>query len=374
MLNVAAVAPAATVTEAGAVNTGDALLVSVTMAPPAGAACESVTLQVVAAFDDSVLAEQESAVTAGRICSDTVAVADPFRVAVRVTVWLSARTPVETLNVPVVAPAGTVTDGGAASTVAALFVIVTTAPPAGAAAEIVTAQSVLWFEFSVASVQDSAVTEGGAVNDTVAFADVPFRAAVRVAVWLAEMIPVEMLNVPPAAPATIVTDAGAARPGAALLVNVTTAPPARAGTERLMVQIVLWLDNSVVSVQVSPVTPGRGMRATSAAAWVPFNVAVSVAVRLAATAAVEMVNVAVVARAATATDVGAVNVAAWVLVNVTVAPPARAAFESVTVQVVLEFGDKVVSTQASALTVGGVTSDSVAVAVVPFSAAVRVAD
>ena len=48
-LNVAVVAAAATVTDAGTVNVA-LLFVSVTTAPPVGAACVSVTVQVLEAF------------------------------------------------------------------------------------------------------------------------------------------------------------------------------------------------------------------------------------------------------------------------------------------------------------------------------------
>ena len=51
--NWAEVAPAATETEDGAVRTVVALLASVTVAPPAGAAWLSVTVHVVEAFDES---------------------------------------------------------------------------------------------------------------------------------------------------------------------------------------------------------------------------------------------------------------------------------------------------------------------------------
>jgi hypothetical protein len=51
-LNVAVVAFAVTVTDAGAVRTPEALLVNVTTAPPAGAACKSVTVQVALPFED----------------------------------------------------------------------------------------------------------------------------------------------------------------------------------------------------------------------------------------------------------------------------------------------------------------------------------
>ena len=49
-LNVAVVAPAATVTEAGTVSSRIACWSSVTLAPPVGAACVNVTVQVLDAF------------------------------------------------------------------------------------------------------------------------------------------------------------------------------------------------------------------------------------------------------------------------------------------------------------------------------------
>jgi len=58
MLNVAVVAFAATVTDAGTVNAGDALLVRVTTVPPTGAACETVTVHVALPFEPKVVAVQ----------------------------------------------------------------------------------------------------------------------------------------------------------------------------------------------------------------------------------------------------------------------------------------------------------------------------
>ena len=65
-------------------------------------------------------------------------------------------------------------------------------------------------------------------------------------------------------------------------------------------------------------------------------------------------NVPVVAAAATVSDAGTVRVA-LVLVRVTLAPPAGAAFVSVTVQVVEAFGPMLVGLQASDDTATGAT-------------------
>ena len=83
-MNVALTAPAATVTEAGAVNTVEALFVKVTAAPPVSAARESVTVQDVLLFADNAVKVHPIPRSVGSGCSDMVTVAVPFRVAVKV--------------------------------------------------------------------------------------------------------------------------------------------------------------------------------------------------------------------------------------------------------------------------------------------------
>ena len=74
-MNVAVVAFAATVTVAGAVRAPDALLVNVTTAPPAGAACASVTVQVALPFESSVDAVHVKALIVAAACNAMVALA-----------------------------------------------------------------------------------------------------------------------------------------------------------------------------------------------------------------------------------------------------------------------------------------------------------
>jgi hypothetical protein len=76
------------------------------------------------------------------------------------------------------------------------------------------------------------------------------------------------------------------------------------------------------------------------------------------TAVVVALKVPVVAAAATVIDAGTVKVA-FVFVSVTLAPPAGAAFVSVTVQVLEEFGPRLVGLQATAETAIGATSVTV---------------
>jgi hypothetical protein len=51
-----------------------------------------------------------------------------------------------------------------------------------------------------------------------------------------------MLNVPVMAPDATVTDAGAANPGDALLVSVTTVPAVEPGSDTVTVHNVLWFE------------------------------------------------------------------------------------------------------------------------------------
>jgi hypothetical protein len=73
------------------------------------------------------------------------------------------------------------------------------------------------------------------------------------------------------------------------------------------------------------------------------------------------------------TEFGTVTAEGALLANVTTAPPAGAALESVTVQVVFEPAATVVLPHVSELTAAGATSDKFAVALTPFNVPVIVA-
>ncbi len=81
------------------------------------------------------------------------------------------------------------------------------------------------------------------------------------------------------------------------------------------------------------------------------------------------VNVAVMLPLPTATDVGTLSGPA-LLDSPTVAPPV---FDTVTVQVELAFGPRLVGAQLSPVTVTGATREIVAVRALPFRVAVMVA-
>ena len=72
MLNVAEVAFADTVTDAGAVNTVAALFVSVTTEPPVGATFDSVTVQVALALAPRALGVHANDETRTVACNETV--------------------------------------------------------------------------------------------------------------------------------------------------------------------------------------------------------------------------------------------------------------------------------------------------------------
>jgi hypothetical protein len=130
-LKVAAVAPAGTVTGAGTVRYA-LVSVSMTSAPPTGAALVSVTVQVLEPFCPRLVGLQanDNAIEAARLMVKLPLV--PLYLAVIVELELLARAAVVALKVAVVAAANTVTDVGTVR-VGLVFVRVTLAPPAGAA-------------------------------------------------------------------------------------------------------------------------------------------------------------------------------------------------------------------------------------------------
>lgn len=129
IVNVAALAPEATVTLEGTVATEGLLLLSDTEIPPLGAAPVSFTVPVEPAPPTTVLGASDSELNAGAV---TVSVADLIEplLAVIVAGLADATGIVETLNVAFVAPAGTVTLEGTAAAEELLEERDTTTPPA----------------------------------------------------------------------------------------------------------------------------------------------------------------------------------------------------------------------------------------------------
>jgi hypothetical protein len=182
-LKFAVVAFAATDTEAGTVSTPDALFVRPTVAPPAGAAFDNVTVQEESPFELRLVGVHCSDVTVAAVCSVIEADAvPPFAEAVTVAVWSALREAVEIPNMTVVAFAATDTEVGTVSEPVALFVRVTETPPAGAAFDNVTVQLALLFTPRVLGEHCKSVTFAGDCKETVVGEFDPFSAAVSVAV------------------------------------------------------------------------------------------------------------------------------------------------------------------------------------------------
>jgi len=141
-VKLAVVLPCATNTDAGTVRAA-ALLCSVTVAPPAGAVCVTVTVQDVFEPGARLEAPHCSAETSTGAASAIDAVAlVPFSAAVRVAVWFAATVAVLTVKLAELAWAATVTDVGAVSSEAEFVKATVVAVPA---CESVTVQDVLAF-------------------------------------------------------------------------------------------------------------------------------------------------------------------------------------------------------------------------------------
>ena len=139
-LNVAAVAPAVTVTVAGTVSKA-LLLASITVEPPVGAVCVNVTVQVLTVLCPKFagLHTTPDTSTGARRLIVAARELDPS-VAVTVALWLlGIEAAAVALNVAVVAPAVTATVAGTVSS-ALLLASVTDAPPVNAGCVVVSVQ------------------------------------------------------------------------------------------------------------------------------------------------------------------------------------------------------------------------------------------
>ena len=156
------------------------------------------------------------------------------------------------------------------------------------------------------------------------------------------MVPAVNWKVVAVAPAAIVAELGSVSRPVGFAPTVRRMPGAGAGFEIFAVQVVDVEDTSEVFAQITE-DKVSGARTFSVAVLLePLRVAVMVGVWSAVTAAAAAVNVAVVAAAATVTDAGTVNAEVALLESVTMEPPAGAAFESTTLQVVVADAARVV--------------------------------
>jgi hypothetical protein len=232
--NVADVAPAATVTEAGTAAVAGAALCRVTVHPAVGAGLPRVTVPVAETPPTTIDGEIESAAATGALIVSTAFREVPPAVAVIVADVLAA-TGVEPIwNVAELAPDGTVIDAG---TLAAALLLCnwTTVPAVGAGlvSVIVPVDDAPPYKEDGDTVRS--MTAGGVTVSVAAFVTPSVPAIVmRVVVPTADVV---TRKVAVFDPALTVTDAGATATAGLLLVSVTTEPPAGAGPERVTVPV-----------------------------------------------------------------------------------------------------------------------------------------
>lgn len=124
-------------------------------------------------------------------------------------------------------PPGTINDAGAVS-IALLLVSETVVPPDAAFLDNVTVHVLEPLAFSAVGLQLRVETVMGATKLMLAGCETPFSVAVIVAFPSPATVDVVALNVPEAAPAAIVVEAGTASAVVLVLPRVTRAPPAGA--------------------------------------------------------------------------------------------------------------------------------------------------
>jgi hypothetical protein len=173
-------------------------------------------------------------------------------------------------------------------------------------------------------------------------------------------------------PAANETEDGTVRAEVALLESVTVLPLVDV-LVRVTVHVVVDDGARLVLAQSSDDTPSGTVTVIVTGAVDPFSDAVTIAVWFEVTAATLAVKVAVVAAAATTTEAGTVRAAVALLDNATLVPPVDAAFDKVTVQVVVDDGARLVLAHCSEDTVIGAVTLIVMGRLDPFNAAVRIA-
>ena len=356
-VNVAVVLPDATVTEAGTVNAA-VLLDRVTVAP---AALDTVTVHVALADDARLAGLQVNPLGTTGATSEIVG---RLRTSVQRRregrCLAAAIIPAVAVNVAVVLPEATATEAGTVNA-AALLDSVTVAP---AVLDTVTVQVALRARPQTRRVARQPAHQYRRQSEIVAVCVLPFNVAVSVAVWLPAIVPAVAVNV-----AVVLLEPQPSRPersiAAALLDRVTVAPPA---LDTDAVQVALALDPRLVGLHVNPVSNTGAISEIVAVCVLPFSVAVR-SLSGCGDRPGRGRERRCRAPEPTAIETGTVNAAA-LLDSVTVAP---AALDTVTVQVALPPDPRLVGLHVSPLTNTGAAREIVAVCVLPFNVAVRVA-
>jgi hypothetical protein len=242
----------------------------------------------------------------------SVALADPFKVAV-ITGLATVLTTLEvTVNVAVVAPAATITLAG---TVAAAGVsldsgtVLCAFVPAAGAFNVNVAVEFADPPTRLVGLSTSDTTAGGGVTVRAALCCAPFRVAEIFAVLVAATTTLVTVKFADVAPAATVTVAGAVAAAGLSLDSVTVlcAVVPTAGAFNVTVPVELINPpGTLAGLTASDTSAGRGVTVRGATWLTPFKVAEIFAVVVAGTTRLVTVKFADVAPAATVTVAGAV--------------------------------------------------------------------
>ncbi len=224
-VNVAVVAPPATVTVAGTVTDPESLARATTK-PPVGAALPIVSVPVELEPPNSAVGDITKPVTFGAVSVTDPDTESAFAVPVMLTVRFAATATVVAVNVADVAPLAIVTEAGTVND-GLLLESETTKPPVGAAESRVIVPVELTPPTTVVG-DITRVFTLGAVTARVAVCVAPFPTPVIVAVVSAATATVVAVNVALDAPAGMVKLDGTVTADE-LLLRETTVPPAGAG-------------------------------------------------------------------------------------------------------------------------------------------------
>lgn len=326
---VALVAPAGTVTVAGTAE--EALLSArATTKPPVGAALLSVTVPCDATPPTTEVGLSATAVSVGALTARFTVCAVLCAVALIAAVLFVVTPSVVTVKVPVVAPAAIVSVAGRVA-LASLEVRATVAPPAGAALVRVTVPVEVAPPSTDVGSRARVFTPNG-ITERSAKAEEPLTVAVTRPVLMLVTAVVVRVRVPVlvAAGTTSVAGTGTATSFEA---RFNVRPPAGALLPRVTVKTAWPPPKMLVGTKATVAIFGPVTARVAVFVAVP-DVAVIVADRSAATAAVVAVKVAEVAPAATVTEAGTVT-EAWFEARVMTRPPVGAGLVNVIVPVAL---------------------------------------
>ena len=269
-----------------------------------------------------------------------------------------------------VAPEGTVIEADEGAMVAALDEIESNAPLPGAGFNSVAVHRVLMYGVRVVDAHSSVVTRTGAVIDIARECVDPLTEAMRVRFWSEETAAAVAVKVVVVAPAATITVDGTDRAEASVLTSVTAVPPLGAGRETATVQVAELDAVRLVEPQVSDETDITPVTVNVSDLLEEPRVAVRIGFWLVVIAFAVATKAALVAPDATSTEAGAVSAAVMLLASTTVVPPAGAALEMVTVQLVVADGTSETLLHDRELTESGAVTEIDTDRVLPLRVAV----